>query len=121
MVFQRLAAEELVFFNSAIQPCPCQGAPAYEEAEADALATSPRPGMLGNTQNHYIQMLTQARDLRRTTNTTDTALQMRVIHLKEEFVIQKFIKQGGPVTSVQNATLVTGVTPTLDHGSFHEV
>lgn len=51
MVFQRVVTEELVFFNSAIQLGPCQGAPAFEEAEADALATSPRPGLLGNTRN----------------------------------------------------------------------
>lgn len=42
--FQRVATEELVFFNGAIQADPCQGTPAFEEAEADALATSPRPG-----------------------------------------------------------------------------
>ena len=51
MVFQRVVTEGLVFFNSAIQPGPCQGAPAFEEAEADALATSPRPGLLGYTQH----------------------------------------------------------------------
>lgn len=54
--FQRVVTEELVFFNSAIQPGLCQGAPAYEEAKADALATSPRPGLLGNTQHNYVQM-----------------------------------------------------------------
>lgn len=46
MVFQHVATEELELFNSAIQTVSCQGAPAYEEAEADALATSPRPGLL---------------------------------------------------------------------------
>lgn len=41
MVFQRVVTEELDFFNSAIQTSPCEGAPAFEEAEADALATRP--------------------------------------------------------------------------------
>lgn len=73
MVFQRVATEELELFNSAIQTVSCQGAPAYEEAEADALATSPRPGLLGNTIYNYIQMLTQIRHVTRSTNTRDTA------------------------------------------------
>ncbi len=55
MVFQRVATEELELFNSAIEPGPCQGAPAYEEAEADAMATCPRPGLLGNTQHNNIE------------------------------------------------------------------
>lgn len=61
------------FLYSAIQPGPCQGMPTYEETEAHALATSPRPGLKGNTTQHT--MLTQARDLPRTTDTTDAALQ----------------------------------------------
>lgn len=53
MVFQRVATEELELFNGAIQPDPCQGEPAYEEAPADAMATSPKPGVLGNTHQTY--------------------------------------------------------------------
>lgn len=36
-------------------PGPCQGAPANEEAEADALATSPCPSLRGNTRHKYAQ------------------------------------------------------------------
>lgn len=54
MVFQRVVTEELVFFNCAIQPGSSQRAPAFEEAEADALASSPRPGLLGNTRHNYV-------------------------------------------------------------------
>lgn len=68
MVFQRVATEELELFNSAIQPGPCQGASANEEAEADALASSPRPGLLGNTLHNNIQMLTQVRGVARSAN-----------------------------------------------------
>lgn len=56
--FQRVATEELELFNSAIRAGPCQGAPANEEAGADALAASPRPDLLGNTLHNYIEMLT---------------------------------------------------------------
>lgn len=73
-----MVTEELVFFNSAIKPCPCQGAPAFEEAEADALATGHRPDLLGNTQHNYTEMLTQVRGIPRSTNRRDRALKIEV-------------------------------------------
>lgn len=71
MVFQCVATEELELLNSAIQPSPCQGVPAYEGAEADALATSPKPGLLGNTLHKNTQITTKAKDVLRPTNTTN--------------------------------------------------
>ncbi|TNN88383.1 hypothetical protein EYF80_001165 [Liparis tanakae] len=49
-----------------------QGAPASEEVKADALAASPRPGLLENTQHNDMQMLTHARALLGTTYTADS-------------------------------------------------
>ena len=81
MVFQRVATEELELFNSAIQSGPCQGAPANEEAEADALATGPRPGLLENTLHKDTQIFTQVRDAARSTNKTNSKFFLEQIYL----------------------------------------
>jgi len=55
---------------------PARGEAAYEEANTDALATSLKPGLQGNTLHTTIQVLTQARDVTRPTNTTKNSMQI---------------------------------------------
>lgn len=68
MVFQHVPTEELDLLNSSIQPGSCQGSPAYEEAEADALATSPRPAW-----KYPSQMFSKDQGRTKVKNTTDKA------------------------------------------------